>query len=1163
MKRRGVWIIVIAVALATSIAVAVALLLSVNERGPELALKLVQRGVPGELRWGEVSGALKGPLQVKDLEYRQRGRTYRIERLDLDWDPTQLLTAQLDVHSLRLGAVDITLTEPDGRERPGHEPDPMLPFQLRLHDIRIDTLRIRRGSAAPLVLRDLAIDAVGDAKAVDVKQFSVRTPWGTVSAHGRIGLEKQARTDLTLAWQSTLPGYAPIAGQGTLRGTREQLRLVQQIETPQRGRLVVEVEQPFAALRWNAQLEATAWRPNAFKADWPEQTLDATLHASGTRDAYRVALDLAADLAANDTGAASLPVAVEASAQGDRRGLNIDNLTLRALNGMVHGQGRVEWSKDLQWTAQLQARELDPAQRWAALPGRLSAQAKISGTTAAGHTTLAARIEHITGELRGRAVGGHSALTLRSGAVHVDDLRLTIGAATLTLQGVLADELALRWCLQAPRLDDLLPRYAGTATATGRVTGSRAHPRVRAQVDLRAVQGPSLRVDALQVDADLSAQAHSRLNVALRGNGVRLGERRLSDVALDVGGELERHTLRLRARGPAHRFDLDARGGWSDSAWSGRLVDAAVAVPELGAWRMSAPASLQLARAAGTVERICFEQAPARVCGDYRYAPTERALQAELRGGALDRVQALLPEDVAVQGGALTARVQARQSASGPLRGSAELRIGSGRLSWPYGTQRRQASFGGMRGDVRLDADGARADLAVDLSGRDYLRVSARAPGYGLQRAPAQQPIEGRVRGEIRDLALADGLVEGIDDLSGVVTLQGALSGTLAAARVRGELSLRDGQMFIGAVGVRLEDWRMTLKDRADGMLELKGSARSGPGRVQIVGRIRPTGTAGKRGAAAPTAELHITGNDFRSVNLPEAEVLTHPQLRLTARQRRVVIDGAVHIPQARIEPRDRGGAVAPSRDVLRVDAQVPPTSAGWQVDSHVRLTLGERVTFKGFGLRGRVGGALTVISEPDKQPRARGELVLHDGIYGAYGQELKIERGRALFRDSPLDNPGIDVRATRTSGEVVAGVRMLGTVREPRTELYSKPPLPQADVLSYLLLGRPLAGASGGEGEMLYRAASTLGLKGGAQVAQSIGRRFGIDEVALAGSELETAALTLGKYLSPRLYLNYSIGLLEAADKLRVRYQLTKHLSVQTEAGAATGGDVLYLLER
>ena len=417
--------------------------------------------------------------------------------------------------------------------------------------------------------------------------------------------------------------------------------------------------------------------------------------------------------------------------------------------------------------------------------------------------------------------------------------------------------------------------------------------------------------------------------------------------------------------------------------------------------------------------------------------------------------------------------------------------------------------------------------------------------------------------GEWRVLALADGLVEGIDDLSGVVTLQGALSGTLAAARVRGELKLRDGQMFIGAVGVRLEDWRMTLKDRADGMLELNGSARSGPGRVQIVGRIRPTGTAGKRGAAAPTAELHITGNDFRSVNLPEAEVLTHPQLRLTARQRRVVIDGAVHIPQARIEPRDRGGAVAPSRDVLRVDAQVPPTSAGWQVDSHVRLTLGERVTFKGFGLRGRVGGALTVISEPDKQPRARGELVLHDGIYGAYGQELKIERGRALFRDSPLDNPGIDVRATRTSGEVVAGVRMLGTVREPRTELYSKPPLPQADVLSYLLLGRPLAGASGGEGEMLYRAASTLGLKGGAQVAQSIGRRFGIDEVALAGSELETAALTLGKYLSPRLYLNYSIGLLEAADKLRVRYQLTKHLSVQTEAGAATGGDVLYLLER
>ena len=134
--------------------------------------------------------------------------------------------------------------------------------------------------------------------------------------------------------------------------------------------------------------------------------------------------------------------------------------------------------------------------------------------------------------------------------------------------------------------------------------------------------------------------------------------------------------------------------------------------------------------------------------------------------------------------------------------------------------------------------------------------------------------------------------------------------------------------------------------------------------------------------------------------------------------------------------------------------------------------------------------------------------------LYQAYGRKLEIETGRLLYRGGPLDNPALDIRAVRKTGDVVAGVKVIGDLQVPELELFSQPSLPQEDQLSYLLLGQPMQSASGSEGQMLFNAASSLGLKGG--------------------------------------------NLLDAVNTLRIRYQLNKRLSVQTETGTATGADIL-----
>jgi translocation and assembly module TamB len=69
--------------------------------------------------------------------------------------------------------------------------------------------------------------------------------------------------------------------------------------------------------------------------------------------------------------------------------------------------------------------------------------------------------------------------------------------------------------------------------------------------------------------------------------------------------------------------------------------------------------------------------------------------------------------------------------------------------------------------------------------------------------------------------------------------------------------------------------------------------------------------------------------------------------------------------------------------------------------------------------------------------------------------------------------------------------------------------------------------------------------------------------EIKTEGSTTQDTALVIGKYLSPRLYLSYGVGLFDAANSLRLRYQLSRIWVLETESGIEQGADLLYTLER
>ena len=208
-----------------------------------------------------------------------------------------------------------------------------------------------------------------------------------------------------------------------------------------------------------------------------------------------------------------------------------------------------------------------------------------------------------------------------------------------------------------------------------------------------------------------------------------------------------------------------------------------------------------------------------------------------------------------------------------------------------------------------------------------------------------------------------------------------------------------------------------------------------------------------------------------------------------------------------------------------------------------------------------RVHGELNVSGSSQRAYVGTGRLDLADGEYEAFGQTLNIERGELVF-NGPLTSPQLNIRAVRDAGEVTAGVHLTGTPNDLRSTVFSDPAMRDADALSYLLTGRPLAGASSSEGDTLNQAAFALGLSRAGAVTEQIRGTLGLETLAVEGGG-DSSRVVAGKRLGGRLFVEYGYGLIDQLGTLLLRFQINDRLVVETTSGSATTLDLVYSVKK
>ena len=844
-----------------------------------------------------------------------------------------------------------------------------------------------------------------------------------------------------------------------------------------------------------------------------------------------------------------------ASANGNLDGLEFDSLRLTTLDGEVTAKGRLAWSPQLLWQAQLDATAINPASLWPEWPGQLNATATSRGGFENGQLVAAADISKLTGKLRGYPVALHGGLGWRDDGLDIDQLEFKSGTSQVSANGRLGETIKLDWRIVATDLAELYPQVKGQLKAEGQLSGSQTAPLIKASINGQSLSLPGYEIGSLDAAIAVDLLQWQQLDLKLAAESLDLNGYVLQSLKLDADDK----QLTAEAVSDAATAVIELKGKVDAMAWNGQIVRAEIQSQRYDNWSLKAPARLNINKNSLNAEAACWHnQQQASLCASLQRDNDKWQSQLEMNKLPLLLAGPWLPADLKLEG-LIDAKAELQLQGPGQLFGKAHIILSPGAINYPLLVgERDRWEYGGGNVDVVLNQQGLTSSAQLAMNNGDKFYGQLDLPGLNLLALDnPNQPLQATAQLSVHDMGLIEAIVPEVYDLRGEMELNLSAAGTLKQPQLKGRAYLHNGAFRVPRLGLNIDQVSMDAKSEGFEKLNFVIKAHSGDGNLAIQGQ-----TMLDRGAGWPTV-ISVKGNEFEVARIPEAQVQVSPDLQVNLQRHLIDIKGKVHVPYAKLEPKDVTTAVRVSEDTVIVGAE-QTTEEKWTIVTSIRLTLGERVYFYGFGFDGRLGGSLLLQDEPGQLTTATGEINIPEGRYRAYGQRLDVEHGRLLYTGGPLSNPGLDLRAVRYVSNVTAGLKVRGSFNQPQIDLFSIPAMGQTDTLAYLLLGRPIENTSNEEGAMMAKAVLALGLSGGDRLARTLGNRFGLDEMRVESSDSgDQASLVMGRYLSPKLYISYGVGLIESINTFGVRYQISDKWQLKGESGEHQGADFLYTIER
>lgn len=1123
-----------------------------SETGSRWLLEQVFSRLPAQVTVTAIEGRLIDRIVVTDLHYRSDTETVDVERLAFAWRPRELFSGRLRILDLALNgvAVEIRQSETPEDEAPfDFRSELRLPVEVAVENLSLADVRLQSDDQVYELARLHLAAATGQGR-LTVSLLEVNAKPVAATVQGQVTLGKGFPFSLRADWRVGAETGGPWQGTTTIDGDIDRIAFDNRLAKPFAANLTGSLKDALGTPHIDARGDwrGVKWPLTAAKP-WL-QSEQGTLELSGTPDDYRLAVD-------GRLTQQYLPDSrLTFSGAGSLEAMSIEKLELKSKTGLFQLTGDVSWKDAPAFDLMAQGQHFNPAIILPELPGDLTFSMHLKGKLAEQSPQLEADIGKLSGKLRDYRISADGKLFLAGDQLTVEALRVVTGANKLAVDGTLGQERgALDVSIDAPELATLWPDLGGSLKGGGRLQGAWRRPAVEFQAQGKRLRFAEHSAGQLAVDIDYRPEAASKLR--LSADAIRSGAIEISRLLVEGSGTQAEHSISADLRSSEGDLSMALTGGIEKGRWQGGLSRLALNVPNQGRWQLGDTMAMTVTpRKAGAdlaFDRGCLVQRAASVCvqGDYRASGD---FQAELEASALPlaMLRPYLAEQVTLSGAINADAEIARRKGDLAGRFNIQMPAGAKILLQAEGAD-VAIPLGASSVVGEVDGEVVSADLDLALAGKDFVRGQLRAD------TGPDQSIMGRVRASVAEFALFNAFVpDKVSGLKGHLQADLTLYGVVQQPAAAGTVTLSGGAVDVQELGLKLRDINLKIaaaRDNAE-RLQIQGGAESGEGSVSL------DGFALLQPESGWPVELTLTGKNFEVARLPEAQIAVSPALKIAYANGQGKVTGKLAVPTAVMKLKQLPEqAVQVSEDEIIVGQEpaekTAPAVPGFDVDIDVEL--GKNVKFSGLGLNTDLEGKLKIVQRAG-QLTMHGTVDMKEARYKQYGQDLAVRKGRFAF-SGPVDNPWLDVEAVRVSNDkkVTAVLSVTGSLKAPRTRIYSEPALPEAEALAYLITGRPLNHASESEGKMIAGAALSYGVGKVSWLAN----KFGVDKFEVKeGETLEDTLLAVGRHLTPEFYIGTKVGLFNKQAVLVLRRMLTEALSVETEAGTSQRIKLNYEIE-
>lgn len=424
----------------------------------------------------------------------------------------------------------------------------------------------------------------------------------------------------------------------------------------------------------------------------------------------------------------------------------------------------------------------------------------------------------------------------------------------------------------------------------------------------------------------------------------------------------------------------------------------------------------------------------------------------------------------------------------------------------------------------------------------------------------AEDPIEGRLSGNLDLARVLPPLIPDGDSVSGVADVQASLAGTLSRPIVNGSMKLNGGRYESATAEATIADLSLDVAAEGENV------------------RLAARGTDGQSGTATVQGRLNLADpsqplggtlalRDFWVARRADASVRMAGDVNLAGTMVAPQLAGKLSILQADLQLPEQLPPEVVKLDVVEVNQpanlrrRAPATPAATNGNGEAPLKIGlnldigadRRVFVRGRGLESEWRGNLHVGGD-SAAPEISGTLEAISGRLDFLAERFILTKGRLVFPGGTRINPDLDIATELTRGELTAIVNVGGTLTAPELSLSARPDLPPEEVISRILFDKGTARLTALQAVQVAQSVMMLsGRGGGPGVVDRIRRATGLDVIDFQSGETadSAGAVSVGKYVSDNVLLRAEKGLDNTGPRAGIEIEVTPNISIESKVGS------------